>query len=169
MVHAYRRPGWAWLLMGVVGLLLSGCVGLTDWTGPKLEHPRLSLLEIHQSEKKNSKWAPRFRVRLRVDNPNTIEVPIGGIECRLELQGMSFATGQSSEFFTIPAKGSAEFDVEVSTELMKAMKQLSVLLRKGEAVVDYRLVGKIFVELPFLGAVPFDKSGTLHKPLKWED
>ncbi len=159
------------LLLSGLGLLLSGCWLMPDRaaSGAKLEKPRLSLVDIQPSRLgKGSKWEPRFRVRLRVENPNEIEFPISGLECRVELQGMAFATGSSSEFFTVPAKGDAEFDVEASTEILKAMKQISALLRKGEAVIDYRIVGKIHVEIPFLGAVPFDKSGTLKKPLKWD-
>lgn len=165
--HRLGMLGWVVLLAMI--LLGSGCAPLADMAGAKPQPPVLSLVDIQPSERKGSKWAPRFRVRLKVENPNPIEVPIGGIECRLELQGMHFATGHSTEFFTIPAKGAAEFDVEVTTELMKAMKQLSTLLRRGEAVMEYRLVGKIFVELPLLGAVPFEKSGTLKRPLRWEE
>ncbi|MBF0212347.1 MAG: LEA type 2 family protein [Magnetococcales bacterium] len=162
---------WLCLLSGT-GLLLSGCSVLPEWAEnrPKLEKPRLSLVDVQLVKReKNSKWEPRFRVRLKVENPNPVEFPIGGIECRVELQGMAFATGKSSEFFTIPAHGDAEFDVEVATELLKAMKQLSSLLRKGVASVDYRIVGIIHVEIPFLGAVPFDKSGTLKKSIQWDE
>ncbi|MBF0191376.1 MAG: LEA type 2 family protein [Magnetococcales bacterium] len=159
------------LLIASSGWFLSGCGLLPEWsdTRPKLDKPRLSLVDIQLSKTNHNKMAPRFRVRLKVENPNDIDFPIGGIECRVELQGMAFATGQSSEFFTVPAKGDAEFDVEVTTELMKAMKQISVLLRKGEASLDYRIVGKIHVEIPFVGAVSFDKNGTLKKPVKWDE
>ncbi|MBF0627143.1 MAG: LEA type 2 family protein [Magnetococcales bacterium] len=158
-------------MVGLLGLTLAGCGGGADWLGskPKLEQPRLSLVDIQPSRIKSSKLAPRFRLRLKVENPNDIEVPISGIDSRLEVQGMAFATGKSTEFFIIPAKGDAEFDLEVATEVMRAMKQISALLRRGEAVVDYRLAGVIHVELPLLGAVPFDKSGTLKKPIKWDD
>ncbi|MBF0272365.1 MAG: LEA type 2 family protein [Magnetococcales bacterium] len=159
------------LLVVGSGWFLSGCGLLPEWSDPRpqLEKPRLSLVDIQLAKKNSTKMAPRFRVRLKVENPNDIDFPIGGIECRVELQGMAFATGQSSEFFTIPAKGDAEFDVEVATELMKAIKQISALLRKGEASLEYRIVGKIHVEIPFVGAVPFDKSGILKKNIKWDE
>lgn len=152
--------------------LLSGCSLINSMIPPKikLEKPRLTLLDVHLLKKtKSAPMAPRFRVRLKVENPNNIEVPIGGIDFRLELQGMTLANGVGAEFFTIPAKGDTEFDVDVSTEVMKAMKQVSALLKSGEAKVEYRIVGRIHVEIPYVGAVPFDKKGLLQLPLKWGD
>ncbi len=160
-----------WIMIGVV-VLLSGCVGLDSMVPPKvkLEKPRLSLVSIHVIKTgKASIWEPKFRVRLNVENPNDIEFPIGGLDFRIELQGMTFASGVSAEFFTIPPKGGAEFDVDVSTGLLKAMKQISTLLRSGQAKAEYRIVGQIYVELAFVGAVAFDQRGVLQKPLKWDD
>ncbi|MEO5330740.1 MAG: LEA type 2 family protein [Magnetococcus sp. YQC-5] len=152
-------------------VLLSGCAWntlLPPTTKP--EKPRLSLVDVQLLKKgKSSFWQPRLRVRLKVENPNNIEIPIGGLQFRIELQGMTLANGAVTDFFTIPPLGDTEVDVEVSTELLKALQQLSVVLRKGEAKVTYRITGHIDVEIPLVGTVPFDKSGELSKPLKWDD
>ncbi|MBF0180875.1 MAG: LEA type 2 family protein [Magnetococcales bacterium] len=153
-----------WLL--ATGLLAScGAVKAMLPARPKLEKPELSVVDVlalKQSLKEN-----RFRVRLKVFNPNDIEVPIGGLELTVELQGMTFATGSSSDFFTIPAKGNTEFDLEVTTGVLKALEQVSTLLRKHEATAEYRIYGRIHVEIPFVGALNFDKQGVLSRPIKW--
>lgn len=160
------------LIAIAVGWWLAACSPLTTLTGdkPKLEKPSLSVVDVQPARKgKPALLEPRLRVRVKVENPNPVELPIGGIECRLEMQGMDFATGRTTDFFVIPAHGATEFDLEVSTELNKAMKQLSALLRKKELSADYRLSGRIHVEIPFIGAVPFEKSGTLQRAIRWDE
>ncbi|MEO5347568.1 MAG: LEA type 2 family protein [Magnetococcus sp. YQC-9] len=160
------------MLLLVTGWFVTACGTLSEIGGerPKLEKPRLSLVDVQPAGKgKSSFLEPRLRVRLRVENPNPVELPIGGIECRLELQGMDFATGRTNHFFVIPVRGKTEFDFEVATELPKALKQLSHLMRKKELSADYRLTGHIHVEIPFIGAVPFEKTGTLSKPIRWDE
>lgn len=157
------------LAAGIGGMgLLTGCAWVKSFLPKpaKLEKPELSLVDIHYL--KGPVWEQRFRVRLKVDNPNDIEVPISGITVRLELMNNTFATGTGSDFFTIPAKGAAEFDVQVTTGLLKTLKQVSTLLRSKEKSLAYRIAGQIQVELPYVGAVPFDKSGVWVRPEKWE-
>ncbi|MBF0342151.1 MAG: LEA type 2 family protein [Magnetococcales bacterium] len=173
LVHRLKSQTLALLLLlAGMGWLVSGCGMLPDLTDAKskLVMPRLSLVDVQLPKKgKLSIMEPHFKVRLRVENPNDVEFPISGIECRIELHGMAFAAGKSTDFFTVPAKGSSDFEMEFSTEIVKAMKQASTLLRKGDAPVEYRISGIIHVEIPYLGAVPFDKSGQLNNPIRGEE
>ena len=64
----WATPGLAMVL------LLGGCTSL----GAKLEAPRLSLVGIQLQEA--SFFEQRLRVRLRVQNPNDLVLPVRGID-----------------------------------------------------------------------------------------
>ena len=67
----------------LLGLLLSSCASL------QFESPKLSVVSVGMVSA--DVFSQQFRIRLHVHNPNTIELPIKGIEYTLFLQGDRFA------------------------------------------------------------------------------
>ncbi len=139
----------------LLAVLLAGCASLA----PKLETPQLSLKGIRMQEA--SLFEQRFEVRLRVQNPNDLDLPVRGLDLEFELGGEKFATGVSAREFTVPALGEAEFDMLVTSNAATAILNL---MRAGETrreTIDYRIRGTLRTKLGLLRTVPFEEKGTL--------
>lgn len=150
-LRAWRHVG----AVAVLATLVAGCASLA----PKLETPKLSLMGIRMQEA--SLFEQRFEVRLRVRNPNDLDLPVRGLDLEFELGGEQFATGVSAREFTVPALGEAEFDMLVTSNAATAILNL---VRAGEGrreSVDYRIRGKLRTKLGLLRTVPFEEKGTL--------
>ena len=144
-----------WVGVAIVALAIAcaGCAML-----PKLETPRLSLVGIKFQDM--TFFEQRLLVRLRVQNPNDMVLPIKGIDVNFELAGEDFAEGISARAFEVPAFGEAEFDMSVTANAATAL--LRILDRnRGKQVdsLDYRIRGTLKTGIRFLGSVPFDEKG----------
>jgi LEA14-like dessication related protein len=143
------------LLPLVFAGLLVACAGL----GSKLETPRVSFVGLKPLEA--SLFAQRLEVRLRVQNPNSLALPVKGLEIDVELAGEQFAHGISAREFTVPANGEAEFDMIITANAATALIRILGGDRESRAAIPYRLKGKLSTRLGMLRSIPFDQSGTL--------
>jgi LEA14-like dessication related protein len=147
-VVAARAGAWA------SAVLLTACALI----GPPLQKPQLSLVGV---ELKGAQlMEQRLVVRLRVQNPNDRALPIRTIECAMELAGERFGNATSAAAFTVPARGEAVFDMNVTTHLVSLYNLLPLLVTRGEPL-PYRLVGTVSTELALLRSIPFDEAGEL--------
>lgn len=144
------------LMIPAALMLLAACSSL----GPKLESPRLSLVGIQVMS--TDMFAQRFKVRVLVENPNDIELPVRGLEYDIILMGDSFAEGTSTNAFVLPAQGEAEFDMMVTTNFMSAFGRLLSRVGGGKLEnIDYEIVGKVYVDKGVLRKIPFSHHGTV--------
>ncbi|MBV8909544.1 MAG: LEA type 2 family protein [Gammaproteobacteria bacterium] len=136
-----------------LGIVLSGCA-----LRPQLEPPQLSVSEVDVQN--SDLWQQRLRVRMHVQNPNNRALAIENIEYTLEVEGRPLASGTSAESFTVPARGEADFDMNVTTNLAGAVL---TLLSRGPAALDqgvvYRLTGKVTLAQGWIRSIPFDERG----------
>ena len=144
-------------LICVALLGLAACSTLV----PKLEAPRLSIVNVEIL--KSDLLQQQLRVRMRVQNPNDRALPIHSITYSIEVAGEEFAHGDSDRNFSVPALGETEFDVNVTANAM------SLLLRMAgggarSRELDYRLVGKVSLSSGLLRTIPFEQKGVV--PLK---
>jgi LEA14-like dessication related protein len=143
------------IFLSALVLSLAACSGLA----PKLETPRLSVVDVQVQQA--GLWEQRLRVRMRVQNPNDRHLPIKGLSYTLEVAGEDFARGITDTAFTVPALGEAEFDMNVTANAASAL--IRYLGRRDEASadsVDYRLVGKVSLAQGILRSIPFEERGT---------
>ena len=133
---------------------------------PKFEAPTLNIVNIEMLEG-GSFFTQRFKVHVRVQNPNDRELPVKGVSAALELQGEKFATGVSAESFNVPAFGEAEFDLMVDASVARAVIGM---IGKGkteqlqEQGLDYRLSGKVSLASGMIRSIPFDERGNFKPP-----
>jgi LEA14-like dessication related protein len=142
------------LLLGFAALLLAGCATL----GGKLESPKVSILGVQMLT--TDMFAQKFKVRVKVENPNDMELKVTGLEYQILLMGDSFAEGNSSDKFLLPAKGEAEFDMNVTTNFVSSLGRL--ISRKGGGKledIDYEIVGTVYVDKGMIKKVPFSDKG----------
>jgi LEA14-like dessication related protein len=135
----------------LTALLLGGCAL------QHLEAPQLSIAGVQVVS--TDVWQQRLKVRLHVHNPNSIDLPVQGIEYTVELAGQQFASGAADASFTVPAHGDAEFDTTLTTNVASAL--LGLLGHGGNLgdSVDYRLRGKVTLQ-GWMRTVPFDQKGS---------
>jgi LEA14-like dessication related protein len=135
-------------------VLLAGCAAIPrDLKTPEVSFVSLKALEASMFEQK-------LEVRLKVRNPNSIELPVNGLDVALELAGEPFAHGVSAREFVVPALGEAEFDMSVTANAVTALIKIAGGERKSKEI-DYRLKGKLSTRLGLLRTIPFEESGSL--------
>ena len=135
------------------GTLLTAACALA----PRLEAPQLTIVGVQVVG--SDLLAQRLKLRVHVDNPNNVTLPVAGIEYTLEVEGEPFATGESAASFVVPALGSAEFDMNVTTNVAGTLIRL--LSRGADAQsVSYRLSGKVSLSSGWMRSIPFEQHGT---------
>ncbi|HUA88902.1 MAG TPA: LEA type 2 family protein [Steroidobacteraceae bacterium] len=134
-----------------LALAVSGCV-----LAPKLEAPQLQVTDVQVVG--GDLFSQRLKVRVHVDNPNDRALPVARIVYTLEVQGQELANGESDAAFTVPPKGSADFDMNVTTNLAGAL--LRVLGGPTPKALDYRMSGKVTLSEGLFRTIPFQQRGT---------
>jgi LEA14-like dessication related protein len=135
----------------LVAAALSGCALLL----PRLQTPKLSIVAVEV--RRADFWQQQLTVRMRVENPNDRGLPVRGISYTILVDGETLATGASDASFEVPARGTADFNMNVTADV--AGPVLAVLAR-GRGPVDYHLRGKVELEHGWLRSMPFEERGT---------
>lgn len=151
----FRRLGWLpALALGCAVLLgLAGCsVLMTQWQAPSLA---VVNIELGHSDL----WQQHLQVRMSVHNPNDRELPVQGLNYTLEVNGEECAHGESGASFVVPARGDAEFDMNVTANAAAVL--LRMFAHGNAAAVQYRIHGKVQLSAGLLRSIPFDQHGDL--------
>ena len=136
----------------LLAVALCGCALLV----PKLQTPRLSIVDIEV--RRANFLEQELRVRMRVENPNDRSLPIQGLSYTVYLGGQQFATGVSDASFIVPALGTAEFNMDVTANAAGAL--FAMLSKPRGQGVDYRMQGRVELSHGWLRSIPFEQSGT---------
>ena len=141
------RPGLKSLVLALGVLVLAACVALPkaptlSWTGVNLD-----IIGFREQ---------RFTLKLKVANPNDVDLPLERLEFDIELAGQHFAHALSDRPMTVPARGEATLAVQASGNVIEFIHRLGPL-RGDSASLDYRLKGDAVVT--GYGRIPFDKKG----------
>jgi LEA14-like dessication related protein len=144
-------------IVALSAALLCACAAQTQ-----LEAPNLSVINMEMLE--SSLFTQRLKVRVRVQNPNDIALPVKGVSAKLEIAGEQFASGVSANSFTVPAFGEQEFDLLVDASMAKTLLTLMGKGGGGKAMesLDYRISGKVSLSSGLVRSIPFDETGTLN-------
>lgn len=149
-----RSPGLglAVLLMGLLGL--NGCAVLDrSYTEPDVQLANIEML-------KSNLWEQSFRLRLRVDNPNSRNLPVRGMHYQVYLNDMRLATGVTDRAFDVPAYGTEYFDVTVRSNIWRHLSDL-VKLVEHQQPVNYRIDGHIRTGLFLSPKLTLQEEGTI--------
>lgn len=144
------------IALAICILLLSACTGLLGLAQkPEISLAGLSVLQVGVFEQ-------RFALKLRIQNPNDVELPINGLSFDIQLNGQPFAHGLSDKAVIVPRYGEALLDVAATSTLGSALKQLRELQKSGRDRIGYRLAGRL--QLQGMGSQPFERRGDLQLP-----
>ena len=100
-----------------------------------------------------------YALKIRVQNPNEVEIPLSGLSYQVELNDKPFAKGVSRQSTTVPPFGEVLLDVSAVSGLSGLLEQLSAMREAAPERITYRLQGKL--ASPSRGSVPFDQKGSL--------
>jgi LEA14-like dessication related protein len=125
---------------------------------PKLESPRLSIVNVETL--KSSLWEQRLRVHIRVENPNNRALPVAALSYSIEVAGQELAHGAANDSFTVPALGETEFSTDVSANVAGALLTLLSRGRDVNDAIDYRILGKVSLADGFVRSIPFEHQGS---------
>jgi LEA14-like dessication related protein len=144
-----------WLTL-ISPLIISLGLGACQSMLPKLQAPQLSVSAIEFGPGSSMQQQP-IQLTLHAVNPNDRAIAIRSIDCKLEIESQSFAQGSTAAAFTLPAKGEADFEVNVTANLNTALIALAGSL--GRHTVGYRVYGEVHLQGSFLHSIPFDQKG----------
>ncbi len=147
-----------------VVVVFTGCAGIGRYSEtPYITLSNINLLNMGVFEQ-------RYRIMMRVQNPNDVAIPIKGMSYQIVINEKDFARGVSNKSFIVPAFGEEVIELEATSDLNSIRSQFQNLMAGGIRKVSYRLIGKAKVEnrirrLPFeyiggLDLHPNDKEGS---------
>lgn len=138
-------------LLLTLAALVGGCAVA------RLQPPRLQVVEVGLLGA--SVLKQELRLRLRVQNPNDVELPVRGITYEVLLAGENFASGQSDRDITVPALGETDFNVDITANAAAAV--LRLLGDRSGNNPEYRVVGRVHLASGLLRSIPFEHKGEL--------
>lgn len=101
----------------------------------------------------------RLLLKLRIANPNDVDLTIKGLEFSLEVNDEPLAKGASEHPLRIARRAEAQLDVGAVTRLGDLLRQLRAARQSGATQLPYRVHGR--ADLEGYGTLPFDRSGEL--------
>jgi LEA14-like dessication related protein len=136
-------------------VLAAGCSTLGR--GVQVVPPEVRIADLELLE--SGIFEQRFRVTLRVGNPNDFELPLDGVRFALVLNEQPFARGYTAHRVTVPRLGDATLTVDATTSTFDLIRQ--VLNAPGRETLTYALDGDVFLKGGARRAVPFTQEGML--------
>lgn len=144
-----------WVTLGVWVLLSSACI--FPGVGRSIESPIVSIVRIGDLEP--GVFEQRFRVDLRIRNPNEEDLELDGIDVKIDLNGNRLTRALTGERIVVPRLGETEVSLTATTTPFDWVRQL----RSPEGAAEglgYQLTGRVL-----LGGLavwlPFESSGEL--------
>lgn len=147
-MRTLQRWGMMLVLAG-----MTSCATLTS----SLEPPTVTLAGIDLKEL--GLFEQRFVLRLRLQNPNNITLPIAGMRYDLAINDQDFARGVSEQVVSVPAFGETMLDVDVTSNLQNVLDQLAPK-KKSTEQLRYQLRGHVGVLNRSL-KLPFEYNGNI--------
>jgi LEA14-like dessication related protein len=141
-----KRPlqGWLASLLLLATLAVTGCASLQSEVDP----PKVSLESFESLPSEGG--TPRFRIKLRVSNPNKQSLDIAGISYSIELLDRELVSGVTNEVPLIEGYTEEVVTLDATLQLFQLLRLLAGLGRTPSDVLDYRFSAKI----DFNGFIP---------------
>jgi LEA14-like dessication related protein len=148
------RAAFARALLVAAGLsVFPGCASF----GSLMEAPEVSVVNLVPEA--SSGFEQRFKVDLRITNPNERPLEVDGLRFELDLNGQRLARGQSGDSVTVPRLGDAVISVNATTTLLDVFRQVWAM-QKAKSV-RYRVEGRVFLKGLLPPYVDFEREDEL--------
>ena len=138
--------------LAIVAALLAGCAAPLQ--KPEVSLVGVDLIGIGLVEQ-------RLLLKLKIRNPNDVDLPIKALTFDIDLDGQPFAKGASEQPVTIARHAEAQLDVKVVSRLGDVLKPLRAARKNGK--LGYRVHGNVELSAAEGSegstSVAFDRSG----------
>lgn len=129
-----------WLLLLMLLVLGMAVVGLWAWLSYRATPPDVKLAGL-RPERFTTK-SQTLRVKLRVQNPGPLPLPIRAITYRVWLDAYEIASGEGALARWVPARGEAEIELLVNGDAKRLARAVPALALKPQPW-PYRLTGTL--------------------------
>ena len=139
-------------------IFLQGCAGL------RLRAPSVTVAEIKVLDM--NLFEQKYAFKLRVMNPNAIDIPVTGMNFEIKLNNQPFAKGVSSKLLNLPRLSDTVVEVVAVSDLTGFIRQLNDLLKGKLDSISYSIKGRLIS-----GSFPdleFENSGMIGMPVTEE-
>ncbi len=142
-----------WFVTIALSLLILGCASVDDVVPPKVNLVNIVPIGAGPFEQ-------RFRVDLRVSNPNDFDIPLSGLSFDIDVNDDYFATGLSNQEVMIPRLDSAVVSAEATASSIDLVRHILKVVQTG--AVEYRIKGSALIYGLGTRTVPFERDGKLN-------
>ena len=142
------------LIILLFATVLAGCATVQS----PLESPHVSLIDLRLLSA--TLFEQRYALKIRVQNPNPVELPISGMDFRLDINDVELGRGVSDKSVTVPAYGEEVFEINLVSNFARIVNQIRAFESGQGQSLRYRLAGGISVENR-IGKLPFDYHGEI--------
>lgn len=136
-VGAFDRSAIRLSVVTLLVTLLSSCA-LLD---PAYEKPAVHLVRLEPLS--SSGFEQRFKVDLKIINPNSTTLNVSGMSYTLKLNGEKVITGVAGQIAEISPYSETIFQVEASTNILVGLRLISSLFDKPGRELRYELETKL--------------------------
>ena len=151
------RASW-WGARRLLALIAVLAVAACSLVAPAYERPEVTVIGIQLAG--GNLLQQKFRVSLQVHNPNRRTLPVRDVHAELRVAGESVATALTEQPFVVPARGTTDFDMNLSVNMAGLLFKLAAQRDRRVDAIDYELTGMADVDLPFVHSLPFRQDGS---------
>ncbi|KUJ84562.1 hypothetical protein AWR36_002525 [Microbulbifer flavimaris] len=137
-------------------LSMTGCAVLS----PSFQEPEVEVVGLEPLPSSGNEL--RFRIRLRVFNPNNSELALSGLYYTLRLAGHKVVTGTASDLQPVAAYGQEDITVDATASLVGSLMAAADLLGRQRNTVPYELEAKLGLRRSILPALRVTKRGEIN-------
>ncbi|WP_323844615.1 LEA type 2 family protein [Microbulbifer magnicolonia] len=141
-------------LLLMFAILLSGCAVLS----PSFQKPQVEVTSLEPLPPGPGNDL-RFRIHLRVFNPNDSELALSGLYYTLSLAGHKVITGTSSNLPVIAPYGQDNIAVDATASLVGSLFAAAELLGSRSDTVPYELEAKLGLRRSIVPSITVRRSG----------
>ncbi|WP_444931174.1 LEA type 2 family protein [Microbulbifer sp. SSSA002] len=143
-------------LLTLCALLIGGCAALS----PNFEQPEVEIIGLEPLPPVSGSDL-RFRIHLRIFNPNNQELALSGLYYKLNLAGHKVLTGTSNRLSPIAPFGQEDISVDATASWMGSLFAIAKLINGGQQSVPYELQAKIGLDRSIAPAITVRRSGEI--------
>lgn len=152
------------LRIATLTTLITIAAVLTACSALPLKKPQAPVVSVAAVRPLNLSFTrQRLAFSLNVKNPNPYDLPLEGLDFVATFAGEKLATGESNDEVTLPAKGEAIVEVEVTAALKNLVSQFQSMLNSGDIDLQYGITGNVKLA-NWPTRIPFDVEGELETP-----
>ncbi|GAB2873730.1 LEA type 2 family protein [Microbulbifer echini] len=136
--------------------LLNGCAVLS----PNFQKPEVEVVAIEPLPARAGNNL-KFRIHLRVFNPNNSELALSGLYYTLRLGGHKVLTGTSNNLMPIAPYGQNDIAVDATASLVGSIFAAVNLINQNQNTVPYELEAKIGLSKSLIPSIKVNRSGVI--------